>query len=140
MKFVKGGSNMTGTNCDLFTHNQSRSYFNHLVCGLQYSMLFDFCFVSFALFFVFVARFIFLGAFAKLRKATNSFVMSIRPYVRLYFHVELDSHLTVRFSVEICYVCSLRLHEVSGTRYDILSALKQSVALRGSMSLWHSAS
>jgi hypothetical protein len=28
---VQGGSNMTGTNCDLFTHNQSRSYFNHLV-------------------------------------------------------------------------------------------------------------
>jgi hypothetical protein len=22
---------MTGTNCDLFTHKQSRSYFNHLV-------------------------------------------------------------------------------------------------------------
>jgi hypothetical protein len=22
---------MTGTNCDLFTHNQSRSYLNHLV-------------------------------------------------------------------------------------------------------------
>jgi hypothetical protein len=29
--FVQGGSNMTGTNCDLFTHNQSRSYLNHLV-------------------------------------------------------------------------------------------------------------
>jgi hypothetical protein len=28
---VQGGSNMTGTNCDLFTHNQSRSYLNHLV-------------------------------------------------------------------------------------------------------------
>jgi hypothetical protein len=26
---VQGGSNMTGTNCDLFTHNQSRSYLNH---------------------------------------------------------------------------------------------------------------
>jgi hypothetical protein len=24
---------MTGTNCDLFTHNQSRSYLNHLVFG-----------------------------------------------------------------------------------------------------------
>jgi hypothetical protein len=23
---------MTGTNFDLFTHNQSRSYLNHLVC------------------------------------------------------------------------------------------------------------
>jgi hypothetical protein len=22
---------MTGTNCDLFTHNQSRSYLNHIV-------------------------------------------------------------------------------------------------------------
>jgi hypothetical protein len=28
---IKGCSNMTGTNCDLFTHNQSRSYLNHLV-------------------------------------------------------------------------------------------------------------
>ena len=31
MYLVQGGSNMTGTNCDLFTHNQSRSYLNHLV-------------------------------------------------------------------------------------------------------------
>jgi hypothetical protein len=31
---VQGGSNMTGTNCDLFTHNQSLSYLNHLVCFL----------------------------------------------------------------------------------------------------------
>ena len=29
--YVQGGSNMTGTNCDLFTHSQSRSYLNHLV-------------------------------------------------------------------------------------------------------------
>jgi hypothetical protein len=28
---VQGGSNMTGTNCDLFTHRSSRSYLNHLV-------------------------------------------------------------------------------------------------------------
>jgi hypothetical protein len=28
---IQGGSNMTGTNCDLFTYNQSRSYLNHLV-------------------------------------------------------------------------------------------------------------
>jgi hypothetical protein len=28
---IQSGSNMTGTNCDLFTHNQSRSYLNHLV-------------------------------------------------------------------------------------------------------------
>jgi hypothetical protein len=34
---VQGGSNMTGTNCDLFTHKYSRSYLNHLVfsCLLQ---------------------------------------------------------------------------------------------------------
>jgi hypothetical protein len=32
--FVQGGSNMTGTNCDLFTHKSSWSYLNHLVvCG-----------------------------------------------------------------------------------------------------------
>ena len=28
--FIQDGSNMTGINCDLFTHNQSRSYLNHL--------------------------------------------------------------------------------------------------------------
>ena len=27
---IQGSSNMTGTNCDLFTHKQSRSYLNHL--------------------------------------------------------------------------------------------------------------
>jgi hypothetical protein len=33
---VQGGSNITGTNCDLFTHNESRSYLNHLVqCHLR---------------------------------------------------------------------------------------------------------
>jgi hypothetical protein len=32
---IQGGSNMTGTNCDLFTHNQSRSYLNHLVHQTQ---------------------------------------------------------------------------------------------------------
>jgi hypothetical protein len=30
-KDVQGGSNMTGTNCDLFTHKLSRSYLSHLV-------------------------------------------------------------------------------------------------------------
>ena len=29
--YVKGGLNMAGTNCDLFTHKMSRSYLNHLV-------------------------------------------------------------------------------------------------------------
>jgi hypothetical protein len=28
---LQGGSNMTGTNCDLFTHKQSLSFLNHLV-------------------------------------------------------------------------------------------------------------
>jgi hypothetical protein len=28
---IQGGSDMTGTNCDLFTHNQSPSFLNHLV-------------------------------------------------------------------------------------------------------------
>jgi hypothetical protein len=28
---IQGGSNMTGTNCDLFTNKSSRSYLNHLV-------------------------------------------------------------------------------------------------------------
>jgi hypothetical protein len=30
-KHVQGGLNITGTNCDLFTYNQSRSYLNQLV-------------------------------------------------------------------------------------------------------------
>jgi hypothetical protein len=34
MVIIQGGSNMTGTNCGLFTHNQSRSYLNHLVYSL----------------------------------------------------------------------------------------------------------
>ena len=34
---LQGGSNMTGTNCDLFTHNQSRSYLNHLVLSSSLS-------------------------------------------------------------------------------------------------------
>jgi hypothetical protein len=33
---VQGGSNMTGTNCDLFTHKSSQSYFNHLVRAVSY--------------------------------------------------------------------------------------------------------
>jgi hypothetical protein len=37
---IQGGSNMTGTNCDLFTHNQSRSYLNHLVHTLMRPSLF----------------------------------------------------------------------------------------------------
>jgi hypothetical protein len=32
MFHIQGSSNMTGTNCDLFTHKSSRSYLNHLVC------------------------------------------------------------------------------------------------------------
>ena len=32
---------MTGTNCDLFTHNQSRSYLNHLVLGLSRKRRYD---------------------------------------------------------------------------------------------------
>jgi hypothetical protein len=37
--YIQGGSNMIGTNCDLFTHNQSRSYLNHLVgVGLDSSI------------------------------------------------------------------------------------------------------
>jgi hypothetical protein len=30
-RLIQGGSDVTGTNCDLFTHSQSRSYLNHLV-------------------------------------------------------------------------------------------------------------
>jgi hypothetical protein len=33
LRKIKGGSNMTGTNCDLFTHKSSWSYLNHLVYG-----------------------------------------------------------------------------------------------------------
>jgi hypothetical protein len=31
VSYIQDGSNMTGINCDLFTHNQSWSYLNHLV-------------------------------------------------------------------------------------------------------------
>ena len=34
---IQGGSNMTGTNCDLFTHKSSRSYLNHLVYVVVYT-------------------------------------------------------------------------------------------------------
>jgi hypothetical protein len=33
-ELIQGGSNMTETNCDLFTHKSSRSYLNHLVLQL----------------------------------------------------------------------------------------------------------
>jgi hypothetical protein len=35
---VQGVSNMTGTNCDLFTHKSSRSYLNHLVLRYSWQM------------------------------------------------------------------------------------------------------
>jgi hypothetical protein len=40
---------MSGTNCDLFTHNQSRSYLNHLVsaCRLKLEQFLCFLFTSF---------------------------------------------------------------------------------------------
>jgi type IV secretory pathway VirB6-like protein len=42
--FVQGGSNMTGTNCDLFTHKSSGSYLNHLViCSVLIFSVFCFC-------------------------------------------------------------------------------------------------
>ena len=34
--YVQGGSNMTGTNCDLFTYKSSQSYLNHLLCMYMY--------------------------------------------------------------------------------------------------------
>jgi hypothetical protein len=40
---IQGGSNMTGTNCDLFTHNQSRSYLNHLVISSGIVSYFSAC-------------------------------------------------------------------------------------------------
>jgi hypothetical protein len=35
---IQGGSNMTGTNCDLFTHKSSRSYLNHLVLRTPWTL------------------------------------------------------------------------------------------------------
>ena len=43
---LQGGSNMTGTNCDLFTHNQSRSYLNHLVLYMSEGNILMLCFHS----------------------------------------------------------------------------------------------
>ena len=37
--YIQGGSNMTGTNCDLFTHKSSLSYLNYLVLIKQTSIL-----------------------------------------------------------------------------------------------------
>jgi hypothetical protein len=37
--YIQGGLDMTGTNCDLFTHKQSRSYLNHLVYNTYISSL-----------------------------------------------------------------------------------------------------
>jgi hypothetical protein len=44
---LQSGSNMTGTNCDLFTHKSSRSYLNHLVHGAFVVFLFPPRFFSF---------------------------------------------------------------------------------------------
>jgi hypothetical protein len=41
-EYIQGGSNMTGTNCDLFTHNQSGSYLNYLVYWLGTGKIFNF--------------------------------------------------------------------------------------------------
>jgi hypothetical protein len=38
---------VTGTNCDLFTHNQSRSYLNHLVFMCIYEEFQFFIFISY---------------------------------------------------------------------------------------------
>jgi uncharacterized membrane protein YsdA (DUF1294 family) len=40
---LQGGSNMTGTNCDLFTHKSSRSYLNHLVLCVRLNETNDCC-------------------------------------------------------------------------------------------------
>jgi hypothetical protein len=53
---VQGGSNMTGTNCDLFTHKSSRSYLNHLVVSMWVTvyyvvqLLFPSCVLLFVMF------------------------------------------------------------------------------------------
>ena len=47
---IQGGSNMSGTNCDLFRHKSSRSYLNHLVlptahaCSHYMSIVCDYIF------------------------------------------------------------------------------------------------
>jgi len=46
---IQGGSNMTGTDCGLFTHNQSRSYLNHLVLQNLFILVLHW-FVSFSVF------------------------------------------------------------------------------------------
>jgi hypothetical protein len=46
LRQIQCGSNITGTNCDLFTHNQSRSYLNHLVitCSTEKLRVYISCF------------------------------------------------------------------------------------------------
>jgi hypothetical protein len=44
-RYVQGGSNMTGTNCDLFTQKSSRSYLNHLVT-FETDLIFRLCYIN----------------------------------------------------------------------------------------------
>jgi hypothetical protein len=77
--FIQGGSNMTGTDYKLFTHNQSRSYLNHLVLAWQVSRNIAYECIQF------------LVTFVKLRKAALGFVISVCPSVRMQ---QLGSHWT----------------------------------------------
>ena len=43
-QIIQGGLNMTGTNCDLFTHKSSRSYLNHLVVQPRRGLIHVLCF------------------------------------------------------------------------------------------------
>jgi hypothetical protein len=43
LTMVQGGSNMTGKNCDLFTHKSSRSYLNHFVYHISKNPISGLC-------------------------------------------------------------------------------------------------
>ena len=84
---VQGGSNMTGTNCDLFTHKSSRSYLNHLVqvsyCKQLVKLHFFILWFSGLFTFICLGRNIFHDLyFGKIQQTnTVSFVVSLSQFL-----------------------------------------------------------
>jgi hypothetical protein len=66
---IQGVSNMTGTNCDLFTHKSFRSYLNHLVILPHFLNCFFLC--------------------RKEQSVTDNFIFSIFVYLYLFILFQL---------------------------------------------------
>jgi hypothetical protein len=78
---IQGGSNMTGTNCDLFTHKSSRSYLNHLVLKRNTNVLKNYIFL--------------FSAAPRLRRGPDRFLSRLLTYLsfRLKLNLEPSKHL-----------------------------------------------